>query len=686
MILENTHNVATNLQGSKEFSVSDDSSKIFAFLSNFLYRDKERSVITEISSNALDAHKLLGKEDLPISVTLPTSLVPMFMVRDFGPGLSEDNVYLFLTKYGSSSKGGTNDFIGGFGIGSKSPAAVSDTWNIKSYHDGVQSEYLIHINDKGIPNINKLYSKPTSETGLEVAIPTKGITAWHDAARAAYAHYEVMPQIKGAGSTNFTNVKFETNFHNLVKFPDDATVKYSSDNAFILMNRRSYSIDVSKISGIGDIFNVYYEWYLPFDTSSLSVSLSREDLQYDSRTIEKISERIKDLKLKFKEEWKNVVSCANSVYEYQCAANEFKNKYKLSSNFCRDIAHANLDKFFSNVGYNNLQRFGVTLDSDDLNINFVTSDFVKALKCGRSGVGKAGVSYSKIDYDNDIKKLWFNLSEKDDIVFVLRDVANAPSRVKYAISLGEISSGIILDKQWFDLVPDAFTKIFASNLKKVVLPRIKRDKVASEVFIKNGRSLSRWVIPDANERVYIKIKNAKTLESIINDFDNLFVSAFADTLTPTDIVFIKEGTVVPTGCVTSKEWVEKKYVELISKRDDILDAVTLKYYKNLTDCRIISRIIKSPEKFKSFDSNTVIAKILDEYEILKSKKIDLQLINLCDTMNECERLLGKNSTKIVTPDVFVELELAYPMLKFISNGYGITDIDEIVEYMRMCDK
>lgn len=686
MILESVHNVATNLKDSVEFSVSDDSSKIFAFLSNFLYRDKERSVITELSSNALDAHKMIGRDDLPISVTLPTSLVPMFTVRDFGPGLSEANVYLFLTKYGSSSKGGSNDFIGGFGIGSKSPAAVSDTWNIKSYHDGMETEYLIHINDKGIPNINKLYSKHTTETGLEVSIPTKGITVWHDAARVAYAHYEVMPQIKG-NSSAFSSVKFDSTFHNLVKFSTKANTRSygSSGYPYILMNRRAYQIDTSKISGCSKMFNGYADWYLPFDTSSLSVSLSREDLQYDSRTIDNVNARIKDIEARFKSDWLTTVSIETSLFEYQRIANEFKEKNHLSGSFCKTIAVANGDKFVSNVDYDNLHRFSITFDKSNLNVNFASNDVVKTLKCGRIGIGSPNVSYSKISYSDDTKRMLFNSKTKGDVVFVLRDATNTPSRVKNAIATGIIPNGIILDKQWFDLVPEAFTKVLASSLDKVVITRIKREKVAAETFILSGRQLVRWAVPDTSERVYITIKNAKTVDSIIYDFDSKFVSTFKNILANT-IIFIKEGTDVPAHGISAKTWTERKYSEIVLKRNDIVDAVNWKYYRDMSDYYCIGKVLKSPTLFASFNSNTVIAKIHADFALLKDKKIDLQIINLCDTMNSCERLLGKVSTTIAADDVYTKLKLAYPMMKLLGDRCINNDISDVVEYMRLCGK
>jgi hypothetical protein len=236
------------------------------------------------------------------------------------------------------------------------------------------------------------------------------------------------------------------------------------------------------------------------------------------------------------------------------------------------------------------------------------------------------------------------------------------------------------------MIPNAFTKILASSLDKVVITRVKREKVAAETFILSGKQLTRWLVPDTNERVYIKIKNAKTIDSIVDDFDNKFVSTFKNTLSNTNIIFIKEGTDVPLNGISAKTWVEKKYTELVAKRGDIVDAVNLKYYRDMSDYYCIGKILKSPKEFIGFDSTTVIATIHAEIAVLQGKKIDLQIINLCDTMNSCERLLGKSATTISANNLYERLKVAYPMLNMVGDIYINDGIRTLVKYMKLCGK
>lgn len=60
-------------------------------LSSGLYSNKIRAVIRELSCNAVDAHTSAGNKN-PIEVKLPNALDKQFYVKDFGTGLTHDQV------------------------------------------------------------------------------------------------------------------------------------------------------------------------------------------------------------------------------------------------------------------------------------------------------------------------------------------------------------------------------------------------------------------------------------------------------------------------------------------------------------------------------------------------------------------------------------------------------------------
>ena len=107
-------------------------------LSSTLYKFRDLAVIRELISNALDSH-VAAKVTEPIKVTLPTKEFPTFIVEDFGVGMSKEFLLDLYSTYFFSSKRETNDEVGGFGLGSKSPFAVSSSFNVLSRKDGMET-------------------------------------------------------------------------------------------------------------------------------------------------------------------------------------------------------------------------------------------------------------------------------------------------------------------------------------------------------------------------------------------------------------------------------------------------------------------------------------------------------------------------------------------------------------------
>ena len=103
-----------------EFGIDqEDISFVIDLLRNQIYSNKPLAVIREYATNAVDAHAELGKGDEPIQVTLPTQFEPTFKVRDFGTGLSDEEIKNLYTRYCKSTKRNSNAFTGQLGIGCK---------------------------------------------------------------------------------------------------------------------------------------------------------------------------------------------------------------------------------------------------------------------------------------------------------------------------------------------------------------------------------------------------------------------------------------------------------------------------------------------------------------------------------------------------------------------------------------
>jgi len=171
MILTNTQEntpVLSNVGEVGEFRIRN-SAKAFNILSSGLYANKIRAIIRELSCNAYDSHVAAGCAERPFEVHLPTSLEPWFSVRDYGVGLSHQQVVNIYTTYFESTKTGSNDFVGALGLGSKSPFSYTENFGVTAVQNGHMGVYTAFINEQGVPSIALMTESATDEpNGVEV--------------------------------------------------------------------------------------------------------------------------------------------------------------------------------------------------------------------------------------------------------------------------------------------------------------------------------------------------------------------------------------------------------------------------------------------------------------------------------------------------------------------------------------
>jgi hypothetical protein len=158
-------------------------------LSN-LYSNRELAVVREYSCNARDAHVQSGQTK-PVEVTLPSPLVPQLKVRDYGTGLSRDEVVRVYAQYGASTKRDSNKMIGAFGIGSKSAFSVSDNFTVTAVKDGELTVALFSMTSMG-PTVNVLIHTfdSTEPNGVTVEVPVQNTAAVAEAARVLFQAWQ----------------------------------------------------------------------------------------------------------------------------------------------------------------------------------------------------------------------------------------------------------------------------------------------------------------------------------------------------------------------------------------------------------------------------------------------------------------------------------------------------------------
>ena len=111
-----------------------------------LYDNPVEAAIREYVSNAYDANVEAGSTE-PVHLHVPTEDEPYLEVSDTGNGLDYLGIVSVFANFGTSTKRDSNEFIGGFGIGSKSGLAISDKIHVSSVCNGLLNKFVIERKD-----------------------------------------------------------------------------------------------------------------------------------------------------------------------------------------------------------------------------------------------------------------------------------------------------------------------------------------------------------------------------------------------------------------------------------------------------------------------------------------------------------------------------------------------------------
>jgi hypothetical protein len=199
-----------------------------------------------------------------------------------------DDTLVLYTTYFRSTKEKTNDYIGGYGLGSKTPFAYTDNFTVANRYEGTIRTYNIYKNQDGKPCINLMATMPTSESnGLEVkiAVDPNDYVTFKEAIENQLKFFVPQPRV----------------LNDVVVMPN----VIHQGTYFILMDVDKHDAgrwNAKAASSVG--FNSYEVKHvesklftnklaLRFNIGEVMVTASREDLKYDEATIAIIRKREK---------------------------------------------------------------------------------------------------------------------------------------------------------------------------------------------------------------------------------------------------------------------------------------------------------------------------------------------------------------------------------------------------------
>jgi len=275
---------------SVEFGIEMTSFAFEQLSGNKLYTDLHGAIVRELSCNCYDGHVLAGNTAEPFYLHLPTYSEPYLGFRDYGVGMSKEQMEEVYTSVFKSTKRDSDEQIGGFGLGSKTPLGYTSNFSVSSYQNGIRRDYTVFKNDKGIPSLLFLVDVPTTEkNGLEIKLPVKisDCDSFKRAALKYLKHFTVKPNC---------NVE--------LVFPEK---KYEMENIIPGVHLKSYITYGSKPVAVEgfveysinpDLLPSKYrtllcrDLELHFDAGTLKPNMNRESLSYTENTINAITRQL----------------------------------------------------------------------------------------------------------------------------------------------------------------------------------------------------------------------------------------------------------------------------------------------------------------------------------------------------------------------------------------------------------
>lgn len=295
MILNNApanEAIVSNVGEIGEFRIRN-SAKAFNILSSGLYANKIQAIIRELSCNAVDSHIASGNASCPFDIHLPNQLEPFFSIRDYGTGLSHDQVTSIYTTYFESTKTDSNEYIGALGLGSKSPFSYTDNFTVTAIKNGRKGIYTAFINEQGIPSIALMMEEDSDEpSGVEVKFAVNSLSDYDKFRQEAvnvYTYFTLRPVVSGCANFKFLDKAYDS------KDIIPGVHQYANTKGSVaVMGNIAYPISIpDSDKSLGDLKHLLKcNLEIHFTIGELDFQASREGLSYIPQTIEAIRKKL----------------------------------------------------------------------------------------------------------------------------------------------------------------------------------------------------------------------------------------------------------------------------------------------------------------------------------------------------------------------------------------------------------
>ena len=292
-LAEKTVEVQSNMQFDESVAVSIDESAISMVIERLIsaYKNPYRAALREYTSNAYDEHVASG-QTAPVEVSLPSRLSPVLKVQDFGRGLNREELKGFGT-IGMSTKRDSNEFTGGFGMGSKCALAAASQFTVVSVKNGKRNTVIVARDEHNVPFMNFLAETDTDDpSGTTVIIPISDIEKFGDLTDFFVGWKRGSILIDGEEPKR--SVYDQNDFKPMgggIAYGDKLNVSSGQNGVRILINQVYYVLDYRTLGLTHNQWNLLKYSIITIENGTVDIAPSREDLLYNARTKKALEER-----------------------------------------------------------------------------------------------------------------------------------------------------------------------------------------------------------------------------------------------------------------------------------------------------------------------------------------------------------------------------------------------------------
>jgi hypothetical protein len=343
---------------------------------------------------------------------------PWFSVKDFGTGLSGDQIVGIYTTYFESSKTDSNDFIGALGLGSKSPFSYTDNFTVTAVKNNNKVIYSAYIKDAGIPCVAEMGAETVNEpNGVEVKFAVTNRNDYYSFQREAayvFTWFKNKPTITGIN--DFVHSSPEYSEENIIPGVHVKKQEGYYSQCTVLMGNICYPLSAmpQPEKTLGDLAHLLdCNLVMEFGIGELDFAASREELSYVPLTINSIKAKLEKLNENLAE---HLATQANAI------TGDWERAF-----FLHDRAHTKLYKAAVRkyVADTNFKLFDTTSAYGKTGFKFTEADLTSRnldIKAFRVRTNTTSNVDGSISYVGNVRHYTVEIPVEKDVVIVLNDL------------------------------------------------------------------------------------------------------------------------------------------------------------------------------------------------------------------------------------------------------------------------